>query len=356
MDHLTSRMAQEIIDELRKTISNDIHITDRHGRVIASSKVQKIGRLNLSAMASLNTRNISRIWEDTDTQVAGVSVPIIHNSAIIGVLCVDGKVQEIDPIILLLKTSVEMLIHQMAMLDSDVKLRRMREQYLREWISHPGDYDKNFVDRGLELRKDIQIPRVAAVMKDLAPFADIDSLLSEILERNDGFVTHWDGMHVLLIADNPKLNGKLQQIVCSGIGEKIGISQPLCHAQTAVHQAQRALLIGDLFLGSESIVSYPDVRLIDAVSTQTYTDEMRRVIRLLDEHGRGANLTETLFTYVFLNGNIQKTTEALFIHRNSLNYRFQRIYEISGYHPEQLQDLIFLYSALICSRISAASH
>ena len=118
MDHLTSRMAQEIIDELRKTITYDIHITDRHGRVIASSRVQAIGRLNLSAMASLNTRNISRIWTNTDTQVAGVSVPIIYNSTIVGVLCVDGSVQKIDPIILLLKTSVEMLIHQTASVDA----------------------------------------------------------------------------------------------------------------------------------------------------------------------------------------------------------------------------------------------
>ena len=351
MDYFTSGLAQDIIDELRETISHDIHITDRYGRVIASSSIREIGRLNLSAMNALNSRNISRVWVKTDTQNTGASIPLTYSGAVIGALCLEGSLNEIDPIILLLKTSVELLIHQKAMLDSNVQIRRIHEQFLRDWIAHSGEYDKNFIDRGLELNKDIRLPRVAVVFHDKSPLEDMDSLLSDILDRSDGYVTHMDGNHIALIVDSPKLNSKLRRILDQGLSEKLGISQPTAHAFTAISQAQRALKIGDLFFPNESMIRYEQIRLIDDTASRPCTDEMRRVVGLLEENGRGASLTHTLLTYVDHNGNIQQTIDTLFVHRNSLNYRFQRIHEITGYDPEKLQELMFLYSALVCCRM-----
>ncbi len=356
MDLFTPRLAQDIIDELCETVSHDIYITDRYGRVIASNKVREIGRLNLAAMNALNSRHIFRVWVKTDTQNTGASIPIAYSGSIIGALSLEGDLQEISPIILLLKTSVELLINQKAILDSNVQIRRIYEQYLREWFAHRGEYDKPFIRRGLELNKDILLHRVAVVFHDRNPMEDMDSLLGDILERSDAYVSHMDGVHIALIVDNAKCAVKLQRILDQGLGEKMGISQPLGHAFAAISQAKRALEIGDLFFRSEPVIHYENVRLIDETARYPCTDEMRRVIRLLEENGRSANLIQTLFTYVYHNGNIQQTIEELFIHRNSLNYRFQRIREITGYDPEKLQELMFLYTALVCTRLNGVSH
>ena len=45
---------------------------------------------------------------------------------------------------------------------------------------------------------------------------------------------------------------------------------------------------------------------------------------------RNADLAHTLVVYVRLGGNIAATAEALFLHRNSVVYRLQRIEEVSG--------------------------
>ena len=45
---------------------------------------------------------------------------------------------------------------------------------------------------------------------------------------------------------------------------------------------------------------------------------------------RNADLAYTLVVYVGLGGNIAATAEALFLHRNSVVYRLQRIEEVSG--------------------------
>ena len=43
-----------------------------------------------------------------------------------------------------------------------------------------------------------------------------------------------------------------------------------------------------------------------------------------------ADLARTLMVYVRLGGSIAATAEALFLHRNSVVYRLQRIEEVSG--------------------------
>ena len=351
MDYFNSHLAQDIIDELGGTISHDIYITDRHGRIIASNKVREIGRLNLAAMNAVNSRNIFRVWVKTDTQNTGASIPIAYSGSIIGALSLEGDLQEISPILPLLKTSVELLIHQKAMLDSNVQIRRIHEQFLREWFSHRGEYDKHIISRGLELNKDILLRRVAVVFHDRNPVEDMDTFLADILDRNDAYISHADGVHIALVVGNSKCAAKLKRILDQGLGKKMGVSQPLCHAFSAISQARRALEIGDLFFRNEPMIHFENVRLIDETARHPCTGEMRHIIALLEKNGRSSNLIQTLFAYVYHNGSIQQTIDELFIHRNSLNYRFQRIREITGYDPEKFQELMFLYTALICTRM-----
>lgn len=47
----------------------------------------------------------------------------------------------------------------------------------------------------------------------------------------------------------------------------------------------------------------------------------------------GSDLTRTLHVYVESGGSIAATAERLFLHRNSVGYRLQRIQELSGLDP-----------------------
>ena len=46
--------------------------------------------------------------------------------------------------------------------------------------------------------------------------------------------------------------------------------------------------------------------------------------------GRGTDLAHTLVVFVQLGGNVAATAETLFLHRNSVAYRLQRIEEVCG--------------------------
>ena len=63
---------------------------------------------------------------------------------------------------------------------------------------------------------------------------------------------------------------------------------------------------------------------------------------------RGTNLVQTLYVYVQQGGNVAATAETLFLHRNSVLYRLQRIEEVGGIQirDAKVRGLLFTAFAL----------
>ena len=63
--------------------------------------------------------------------------------------------------------------------------------------------------------------------------------------------------------------------------------------------------------------------------------ELQRVLRSVTDYDArtGSDLVGTLKTYVESGGNLASTADALFLHRNSVSYRLQRIQDMSGIDP-----------------------
>jgi len=58
-----------------------------------------------------------------------------------------------------------------------------------------------------------------------------------------------------------------------------------------------------------------------------------------------SGLVLTLRTFISLGGNVQATAEALFLHRNSVAYRLQRIEELIGIDPRDQRTRFALTAA-----------
>ncbi|WP_233129716.1 PucR family transcriptional regulator [Salimicrobium humidisoli] len=58
-------------------------------------------------------------------------------------------------------------------------------------------------------------------------------------------------------------------------------------------------------------------------------------------------LIATLKTYVECNGKSAKTADKLYIHRNTLQYRFANIQHITGRDPRNVRDLFYLHATYV---------
>jgi len=72
------------------------------------------------------------------------------------------------------------------------------------------------------------------------------------------------------------------------------------------------------------------------------------------DHAQGTDLIETLSAYFAHKGNLSQTAEALFVHRNTLLYRMERIREISGLDLDNPETRLSIQLALRAYRLLTA--
>lgn len=87
--------------------------------------------------------------------------------------------------------------------------------------------------------------------------------------------------------------------------------------------------------------SIPDQALID-----DYLEHTVRPLLVHDAQNK-TNLVDVLRTYLSHNGSVQETAAALYVHRNTINYRLSCIKELTGVDISDLQGRVQLVTALM---------
>ena len=121
---------------------------------------------------------------------------------------------------------------------------------------------------------------------------------------------------------------------------------PLVH-----HQAVQALEVGER-LNSDDLVEYSSLgiyRLLNQLdnlpSVHEFCDQVIGPLINYDNEHR-SNLVQTIEEYFNHHGNVSQTAEALFIHRNTLLYRLDRIQELTHHDLNQSDMRLALHLAL----------
>ena len=120
-------------------------------------------------------------------------------------------------------------------------------------------------------------------------------------------------------------------------------------ASAALRAAEVSGLKGQIFFyrdqGIYTLISHvDDSRILDA-----YVNEKIGKLLQVDELNDG-NLHETLENYLKCSCNAKKTAEAMFLHRNTLNYRLKKIREILSCDLENLDTCLEMKMAFLISR------
>ncbi len=57
-------------------------------------------------------------------------------------------------------------------------------------------------------------------------------------------------------------------------------------------------------------------------------------------------IKETVTTYMMFNGSINESANHLYIHKNTMQYRLNKVLEKTGLNPRELTDLVSLFLAI----------
>ena len=182
----------------------------------------------------------------------------------------------------------------------------------------------------------------------------------------DAFLCSYEDMLVVLCsAESPEPLREIEQMAAAARENTIqlvpsahvavGIGRPsrgLGGLRSSFNQAREALALTQTMFGGNRVLPFTDLGVYRLLFRMQASDELEdfysQTLASLIQYdaSHSTELTATLETYFAHQGNVSQAAESLYLHRNSLLYRLERITAITGMDLGDADDCFSLQLAL----------
>lgn len=357
---MANRLFQGVIHQMKDTVDRTIGVLDSEFNIIACSDLGKIGEVFDVGIVpnAVGTDGISK--NGYTVRTVGVND---NNDYYVFVDGEDPIAQKYCSIISISFTNIKFYY------DEKYDRRNFVKNIILDNIL-PGDiYLKA---RELYFNSDVSRSVILVRMLDNSDVSVYDVVQNLFPDKNKDFVINLNETDVALVKEVKSdttskdienlassiadtLSGEFYCHVVIGIGSTV---ENLKSLAKSFKEAQAALEVGKVFDTDKTIVSYDNLgiaRLIYQLPTtlcETYLKEVfkRGSIESLDH--------ETLFTiqrFFENNLNVSETSRKLFVHRNTLVYRLEKIKKITGLDLREFDHAIIFKIALMVNKYLKAN-
>ncbi len=137
-------------------------------------------------------------------------------------------------------------------------------------------------------------------------------------------------------------------------------SDEISQIPASFRQALDMIALGEKIQPQETVHAYDDLQIYHMMDRTLSTEELRSFADLvwplyMEDQENATNLVQTLDVFIHCKFNVTQAAAALFLHRNSLAYRINKIRDILGIDLNQQQDL-FQIQMSICALKLYLSH
>lgn len=381
---LNSAIAQSIVDITMSVLHVNVNIMDVNGTVIAAGDKSRIGTFHCAAAEVIATGQKKAVSAQEaatmDNVEPGATYPIVYKGEVIGALGMTGAPEYVDKFVELGALYALLFIEQEDMKQRVFQEQRVRESILLDLFTGRCLTDADFFLQrlaGLNYRLD-KAHRVIAVrlealehQTDMILCQQIKDRLTDLLagKRICGAppIGCFVQSHLALLApvqNKPCAPERfaaevkdLYDCLRQATGNQVliaidGICESWMDIPAAFAQAKGTLEIACRYNQKDGVIRSDDYLTeytllhIPAQERQRFTSTVLGKLCTGKPRQREL-LLQTLRTYFQNDMNAQKTAEELFIHRNTLNMRLNKIREWSGLSPQRFQDAFNLRMAII---------
>ncbi|MCM3728358.1 helix-turn-helix domain-containing protein [Neobacillus cucumis] len=339
---LSKPIAEKVTKEMMKIIPYNINLMDEKGVIIGSGDKQRIGSLHKGASKVIAQKSIIEIYTEGDGMKPGVNEPIVINGEIIGVIGITGLPDEVRPFSKLVGATARLLIEQENINKKAQNDRIKRETFYHELSYRKTSYDDEFLQQGkmygIDLTKKCQAILIKGKLHSKGMKAFFDGFRH--------FFTVDNSKRVLFLTEPSSFKEVVTDLLVNKDIEKVAIGEKEEFAAITLEQAANALSVGVKIKPSEKVYFYNDLKLFIHLASD-HRDHHNSILSVLESLGNDQELFHTLQVYLEENGDINNTAKKLKIHRNTLNYRLEKIGNLTNKNPKVILELF----ELICSII-----
>ena len=388
---LTVELAKAIVDKLMSVLGKNINLMDERGVIIASGSPDRVGTLHEGAAHAIEQKKTFEIWANDVCEMQGVlpgiNVPIKFEERVVGAVGITGEPDDVRNYAQLIRYTTELMLEQSSLKEQFHMQERAREIYLQDLLSGNWGSDQDlFIHRGSLFNLDLKLPRTAVTFQLSAKYGYtgatsslIQHHMNRVIAASKSCFSQPDqlsgftgaGHFVILSLEKPDrlLRSSIEQtlsLIQYDEGGKVivGIGNTGCGLEgfrQSYEQSLAAIKLGQIFYPNKQVFYYNRLQVEDAVfgiNAEFRVNLYRSILGSLlnNEDGDGGNRynAELLYTLeqFYLQGmSLQKTAKALFLHRNTLTHRLNKIKALTGLDPKSFVDAFKLKLALLCYRL-----
>ncbi|MCL7747965.1 sugar diacid recognition domain-containing protein [Halalkalibacter alkaliphilus] len=371
--YLTEQLAQEIVDRTMAILPYNINVMDQDGRIIGSGDKQRISTKHEVASEVLRKKETVEIGKG-DTEYwkgvkEGINLPILFQGEVLGVVGITGDLEIIRGYGELVKMTTEMIIEQ-AFLQKQLQLdERIKEELVHQWLNGNHLDESLFYEKAKSLQVDLLISRVVIVVKSddqkLERKRKVELMFNELIEQDDLIVTTYTGEIVIVkkvdVKDDRWEKERTLNTIRIWMTQLTKIDSTIKVAIGSYHptfkklyqsfiEAKETMVVGEKLAPEKKVLLYDDLSIyvfMSNLANEIENNPFFDLINRLKEEDELGELQKTLQVYINQSGKAINTSNELFIHRNSLQYRLEKIKEVTGKDPRNYKDLFELYLSLI---------
>lgn len=347
---ISPSLAQMIVDAAKEVIGKDINFIHLDGKVIASTDPERIGSFHAAALQVRETESVVEVLENEMFKGAkkGINYPVMNDQKLLGVIGLSGDPEECRSLGFLLTKITEVLIKEQMIKKAVHSLDELRSSIVRMLIFE-NEKESIFMNEHLQpLQYELEERAFVAVIhvQGLNNASLLPVKMKEMLiEQGIQLFTYLFPNQYVLIMNESQYKAVLKIFRSMDKGCSIGIGSVNVLAALTKSYAHAKLALRYALSKKGTICEYAKLDLemimenIDAHIRNDYTEKL-----LGDLSQAEINLLHTYYRY---NLSLKRTAEELFIHKNTLQYRLEKIAEKTGVNPRDYHDSVKLYMALL---------
>ncbi|WEG72400.1 CdaR family transcriptional regulator [Vagococcus intermedius] len=341
---ISQQLAQKVVNKIMEDVTYNINVMDKHAVIIASGQKERIGTIHQGARKVLETKKRNVILTVTETEKQGINDPLVVDDELIGVIGISGAPDKVEP----LKNIVNTLFYFLVAQELEISRGHAKEQTIRQFwetilkpeVSYKQSLQKTALELGYNLSNQSLI--IGLRLSTNKPDEALLKLINERLytrnkesAKNDYFILFQETKESTLSEFINKLasDARVSFIAYSSWNNDIY----KCYTQ-----ANATMSLATILNINNQIMAHKDYGLYTTlIASRTELGHHSATYSIDNE------LKETLQSYIRNNGQINDTANELNIHRNTLNYRLNRIAELTQKDPRHFFDLSDLLYELI---------
>ena len=354
---MSGRIFQNVVLQLKENTDRTLGVIDGEGIVIACSELSMIGQRWAEYVPAINSADGAIITSDGKTfkALSGWGAQFDYAAFVFG----DNEIS---------KTVCAMSTVSLNAAKTYYEEKHDRGAFIKDIISDNIMLGDIYM-RAKELRVPADVPRGVFVVRSLrkGESVPIDLIQSQFPDRQNDFVLSVGEGDVVLIRqvgegsgikELNKVAAQMEEALRDGTESTVvvGIGTVANHLRElakSYKEAQIAIEVGKVFDTEKYIINYENLgigRLIYQLPTtlcEMFLQEVfkKNPIDALDQ--------ETLFTihkFFENNLNVSETARKLFVHRNTLVYRLEKIKKLTGLDLREFDDAITFMVALMVKK------